>query len=410
MKDRVPGMPGQYKAVVTDAELQKMHAGEQFTITMTRDDQPIVEGTPYSKAAVLPDELAQQLCPGMDDPTPADALKALNDRCKTKAGLIYPLASDVVPKGFLLCNGAAYSREEYPELFAAIGTIYGEGDGQTTFNVPNLATRVPVGTGEGYGLGATGGEAEHTLTVAEMPSHAHPVVFDTPNKAVGYRSGTAEADQSVYFAENTLVSGARTGTLTTKQRGDSQPHNNMPPYMVVNYIIATGKDTAVSVADIVLGAQAIPLGIEYGGTGATDAATARALLGMTPKNIGALPLSGGTMTGPLDMGWKSIVNCQDFRSVFINGARIRAYDFSNENIPFVLDRGGHCAYLVVGRTNSGVCVYAVRVDQGGSTPEVIKMCGGQYANFGFLADATSLTITGSSYATCVVFSIDNWNV
>lgn len=123
-----------------------------------------------------------------------------------------------------------------------------------------------------------------------------------------------------------------------------------------------------------------------------------------------LKRSGGTMTGPLDMGGKPIVGCSDFRATFINGARIRAYDFGKDNIPFVLDRGGHCAYLVVGRTNSGVCVYTVRVDQGGSNPEVIKMCGGEYANFGFTGDANSLTIHGSSYATCVVISIDNWNV
>ena len=82
MKDRVPGAPGQYKAVVTEAELQKMQTGEQFTITMTRDDQPIVEGTPYSKAAVLPDSLAALLCPSIADPSPADAFQALNDRYK----------------------------------------------------------------------------------------------------------------------------------------------------------------------------------------------------------------------------------------------------------------------------------------------------------------------------------------
>lgn len=77
MTDRVPGAPGQYKAVITEAELQKMQAGEEFTIKMTRDDQPTTEGTPYSKAAVLPDELAQKLCPDIADPTPADAFAAL---------------------------------------------------------------------------------------------------------------------------------------------------------------------------------------------------------------------------------------------------------------------------------------------------------------------------------------------
>lgn len=78
MKDRIPGAPGQYKAVVTEADLQKMQAGEEFAITMTRDDHPIEEGTPYSKAAVLPDALALSICPNVEDPTPADALEALH--------------------------------------------------------------------------------------------------------------------------------------------------------------------------------------------------------------------------------------------------------------------------------------------------------------------------------------------
>ena len=85
MHDRVPGAPGQYKASVTAEELQKMQAAEAFTITLTRDDQPIAEGTPYSKAAVLPDEVAQEICPEIEDPAPADAFKQLS---RTKANLI----------------------------------------------------------------------------------------------------------------------------------------------------------------------------------------------------------------------------------------------------------------------------------------------------------------------------------
>ncbi len=77
MTDRIPGAPGQYKAVVSEENLQKMQVGEEFVITMARDDRPIVEGTPYSKAAVLPDDLAQRLCPEVEDPTPADAFAAL---------------------------------------------------------------------------------------------------------------------------------------------------------------------------------------------------------------------------------------------------------------------------------------------------------------------------------------------
>lgn len=77
MTDRKPGAPGQFKAIITLADLQKIQNGEEFTIILTRDDQPITEGTPYSKAAVLPDELAAVICPDILDPTPADALRSL---------------------------------------------------------------------------------------------------------------------------------------------------------------------------------------------------------------------------------------------------------------------------------------------------------------------------------------------
>ena len=190
-----------------------------------------------------------------------------------KAGFIYPLASTTVPEGFLLCDGKEYSRVEYPELFAAIGTIYGSGDGSTTFNVPNLQTRVPVGAGEGYDLGDVGGEETHTLTVDEIPSHIHEYFFP------GYETGTD------WYGQNGVAKGARSQSGYT---GGDEPHNNMQPYTVVNYIIATGKDTGVSVQDIITGVQALPLGVEYGGTGATDAATARENLEITPENIGAM--------------------------------------------------------------------------------------------------------------------------
>lgn len=77
MTDRIPGAPGQYKGVISAAELLKMQGGGQFIITLTRDDKPVTVGTPYSKAAVLPDDLAAKLCPKVVDPTPADALRGL---------------------------------------------------------------------------------------------------------------------------------------------------------------------------------------------------------------------------------------------------------------------------------------------------------------------------------------------
>ena len=102
MQDRQPGAPGQYRATLTAAEFQKMQSGEQFTITMIRDDQPIVEGTPYSKAAVLPDELAALICPDVLNPAPADALAALLPRRGT-----VPMAGDLHMDGHRVKGVAA---------------------------------------------------------------------------------------------------------------------------------------------------------------------------------------------------------------------------------------------------------------------------------------------------------------
>ena len=79
MKDRLPGAPGRHIAVVDADQLQKMQKAEPFAITLTRDDQPTEPGTPYSKAAVLPDDVAEKLCAGVEDPTPADAFRYIGN-------------------------------------------------------------------------------------------------------------------------------------------------------------------------------------------------------------------------------------------------------------------------------------------------------------------------------------------
>lgn len=86
MTDRKPAAPGQYKMTIDASEVQKLLAGEQVTVIITRDDQPIMEGTPYNKASVLPDELAAKICPSVTDPTPADAFRNLVAR-RTDAAL-----------------------------------------------------------------------------------------------------------------------------------------------------------------------------------------------------------------------------------------------------------------------------------------------------------------------------------
>lgn len=202
-----------------------------------------------------------------------------------KAGFIYPLATPEVPDGFLLCDGAAYNRADYPELFEAIGTYYGEGDGSTTFNVPNLQTRVPVGAGGDYALGDVGGEATHTLTIDEMPSHAHIAANFT--SMVGWTGSSPSRS----YLNNNNDGYVGSNNPTTKETGGGAAHNNMQPYTVVNYIIATGKGSNVNVRDVITGAQAVPLEVQYGGTGATTTDEAREKLGITPYNIGAISIS-----------------------------------------------------------------------------------------------------------------------
>ena len=80
MTDRQPGAPGQYILTVDQSVAQNILIGQPVAVTLKRDDQPVVEGTPYNKESVLPDELASRICPSVADPTPADALRGLSKR------------------------------------------------------------------------------------------------------------------------------------------------------------------------------------------------------------------------------------------------------------------------------------------------------------------------------------------
>ncbi len=134
------------------------------------------------------------------------------------------------PTGYLFCNGQAVSRTTYDRLFSVIGTIYGNGDGSTTFNLPNLQGRVPVGKDaaqtEFDTLGETGGEKTHTLTVDEIPAHTHTYV-NQPNSV-----SPAVSLTTTDVADNVNV------TQTTGSTGGGQSHNNLQPYIVLNYIIS----------------------------------------------------------------------------------------------------------------------------------------------------------------------------
>lgn len=147
------------------------------------------------------------------------------------------------PQGWALCNGQIMSISQNTALFSLLGTTYG-GNGQTTFALPDLRGRVPVQAGQGPGLtnrtqGELSGEENHTLISTEMPAHNHVINGNNEGSSTARPGGAVPGP-----AGNTnIYAAAPDGTSMNPQMvgsaGGSQPHNNMQPYLVVNFIIAT---------------------------------------------------------------------------------------------------------------------------------------------------------------------------
>ena len=203
-------------------------------------------------------------------------------------GIISQFAGATAPPGYLLCDGTAVSRSTYSALFTTIGIAYGAGNGTTTFNLPNLQNRIPVGKGpdtEFDTLGETGGAKEVTLSSSQIPAHSHPNTLSdntvassghshgpgsyaagigaTNNNiaAIGYVASFIRGGgpgQSTYtitggiggaqnfnhytpvYGDSAGPSGTTTvGITNANNTGGGEAHTNLQPYIVVNYIIKT---------------------------------------------------------------------------------------------------------------------------------------------------------------------------
>lgn len=158
----------------------------------------------------------------------------------TPAGVVVAFAGNTPPMGWLLCKGQSVPRGSYPNLFAAIGTTYGSMDA-STFNVPDLSMRYPIGVLNGDvslgTVGATGGERNHSLTVGELPSHTHKVRSSGSIWAGGVGIYQTDAGAGGKWDLPGRDSGGGKDYLIGGATGDNAAHNNLPPYVVMNYII-----------------------------------------------------------------------------------------------------------------------------------------------------------------------------
>jgi microcystin-dependent protein len=200
--------------------------------------------------------------------------KTPDNAASLPAGTIVQWPGAVAPANWLICDGSAISRTEYASLFAAVGVQYGAGNGTTTFNLPNLKGRVAVGFDASQSefdvLGELGGAKTHTLTTSEMPSHTH--IQDSHNHTQNAHNHTQDAHSHtlggtlvssfVGFGQNSPINGNATNpstggvnattatnqsttatnqatTATNQSTGGGEAHNNLQPYIVLNYIIKT---------------------------------------------------------------------------------------------------------------------------------------------------------------------------
>jgi microcystin-dependent protein len=158
-------------------------------------------------------------------------------------GEIRMFGGNFAPLGWAFCDGSLVSIAEYDALFNLIGTTYG-GDGQTNFALPDLRSRLPIHQGQGPGtsnrvIGQPGGSEAVTLTGSQLPAHTHIALANSSagnadSPAGAYWSGSATTPQYVPGDQaNTTMNGAAIGA-----NGQSQPHDNMQPFLPVSFVIA----------------------------------------------------------------------------------------------------------------------------------------------------------------------------
>jgi len=180
----------------------------------------------------------------------ADALVNMFDgfcfdvgRCRL-IGEIIPFAGSTNPDPdrYLACDGSSYAVADYPDLYNVIGTSYG-GITDDVFNVPDLRGRAPIGYGQGDGLtfralAARDGEETHTLDTSEMPAHTHTDSGHVHSDGIAGPNATTIGPGAPQPTAVPAISVTGSGNASLSTEGDGGAHNNMSPWLAINYYIA----------------------------------------------------------------------------------------------------------------------------------------------------------------------------
>ncbi|HET9284384.1 MAG TPA: tail fiber protein [Candidatus Angelobacter sp.] len=151
-------------------------------------------------------------------------------------GEIRMFAGNFAPAGWAFCNGALIPIDQNPTLFQLIGTTYG-GDGQNTFALPDLQSRIPVHVGPGFAQAQSGGAETVTLTTSQIPAHSHvPLCTDNAGTQSGPGNGLWALTTGTTYVTGPASLAMSPAALNPA--GGSQPHDNMVPFLVVNFIIS----------------------------------------------------------------------------------------------------------------------------------------------------------------------------
>jgi microcystin-dependent protein len=250
------------------------------TITAVDTFKPVVPGAPFildanAQGHVVTGLNADQLEGSHASVTPGSGIIPIGDSSGLlNQGFIAPVGSmwmyggSSAPSGWLFCDASAVSRTTYSALYTIIGTTFGSGDGSTTFNLPDLKGRTPIGAGTGSGLTARArgdkvGEENHALSTAELASHGHSVSATSDNQTPtvsitdpGHTHAVAGPDQAnsgstrLAAGSTSSATGSNTTGITASQSahshtitvsqsnaGSGTAHNTMQPSICLNFII-----------------------------------------------------------------------------------------------------------------------------------------------------------------------------